>query len=191
MLWSWPMAPGNRDAPEVARLRRSESWARAAQRLLHPLGEPPQLIHGQARARARLRPTRAASPPDIRKAIWRRSRRSTATSPNRSTRGSKRVSRIPASLLVPGHRGQGCAGCVLSLQPSRRAGRTRAAGRRSGVMQLKHDQIRLDRKGNGGGLPLPLWERVGARGYGRRLIVTPHPDRISRCGPTSPRGEVK
>jgi hypothetical protein len=45
--------------------------------------------------------------------------------------------------------------------------------------------------GNGGGLPLPLWERVGERGEVYRQSATPHPDGICRCNPTSPtRGEV-
>jgi hypothetical protein len=45
--------------------------------------------------------------------------------------------------------------------------------------------------GNGGELPLPLWERVGVRGSGPSTDRNPSPGSHLRCDPTSPtRGEV-
>jgi hypothetical protein len=41
--------------------------------------------------------------------------------------------------------------------------------------RLEHDEIRLIRKGNGSALPLPLWERVGVRGYGLTIDRNPSP----------------
>ena len=44
--------------------------------------------------------------------------------------------------------------------------------------------------GNGGALPLPLWERVGVRGHGLSLGRNPSPGSSRRCraDPTSPHG---
>jgi hypothetical protein len=47
--------------------------------------------------------------------------------------------------------------------------------RRVSKEQLKHDEIRLIRKGNGSALPLPLWERAGVRGYGLTIDRNPSP----------------
>ena len=45
--------------------------------------------------------------------------------------------------------------------------------------------------GNEGALPLPLWERVGVRGFGLSMEHNPSPGSHLRCDPTSPtRGEV-
>jgi hypothetical protein len=41
--------------------------------------------------------------------------------------------------------------------------------------QLERDEIRLNRKDNGSALPLPLWERVGVRGYSLSLGRNPSP----------------
>src|ERR1700733_2173394 len=72
---------------------------------------------------------RAAFLPAIRKAIWRRSGRFTATSPNRFARGSKHVSQIRPACWCQESR-TGCAGCVSSPQPSRLV-RRMLPGRRS------------------------------------------------------------
>src|ERR1700735_3939100 len=54
-------------------------------------------------------------------------------------------------------------------------GRQTLAGRRGFKGTLDHDETRLMRKGNGSELPLPLWERVGVRGYGLTIDRTPSP----------------
>src|SRR5260221_12783898 len=54
-----------------------------------------------------------------------------------------------------------------------------------------HDRSIARCLGNGGGLPLPLWERVGVRGHGLSIERNPSPGSHLRCDPTSPtRGEV-
>src|ERR1700679_1646303 len=54
-------------------------------------------------------------------------------------------------------------------------GRQTLAGRRGFKGTLDHDETRLMRKGNGSELPLPLWERVGVRGYGLAIGRDPSP----------------
>src|ERR1700674_5725463 len=43
------------------------------------------------------------------------------------------------------------------------------------IRALERDEIRLISKGNGSELPLPLWERVGVRGYGLTIDRNPSP----------------
>src|ERR1700674_458432 len=43
------------------------------------------------------------------------------------------------------------------------------------IRALERDEIRLIRNGNGSELPLPLWERVGVRGYGLTIDRNPSP----------------
>ena len=40
---------------------------------------------------------------------------------------------------------------------------------------FKHDEIEFSWNGNGGELPLPLWERVGVRGSGLSIELNPSP----------------
>ncbi len=93
-------------------------------------------------------------------------------------------------------RGRGCSGHPAFPTPSdgreinARLGRFALRGRErvSGTGFLK---IKSGICIGGSALPLPSWERVGVRGAAYRWAVTPHPDCISRCNPTSPtRGEV-
>jgi hypothetical protein len=43
------------------------------------------------------------------------------------------------------------------------------------LFSLKQDEIKLSCSGIGGELPLPLWERVGVRGYGLSIDLNPSP----------------
>jgi hypothetical protein len=61
-----------------------------------------------------------------------------------------------------------------------------------GTHKIQRLGIYRNRINNDGALPLPLWERVGVRGFGPSIGRNPSPGSHLRCDPTSPtRGEVK
>src|SRR4030088_201613 len=68
--------------------------------------------------------------------------------------------------------------CIVRFLCTKDAGKPRSA---QWIISLELNAWARRRR-EGGGLPLPLWERVKVY----RQSVTPHPDRIFRCGPTSP-----